>query len=279
MRLKWCKNGGSSRVTWWVWERFEMGKIMNSQKCSRENWKHLKTDLFAQNMWFSWLRLRLFWLKLIFGNHFPENKAFGWYVKFGQTENVFSLTENSAKNDWNHFQPLFSLQSFSSSLSHARVSHTRTASVKPSLLRPTHQAKRNDPHRPTTIAISPVTGTAPIDVDHDRDRADRNRRFARLRSCRSASIVIIEIGEIAIAISPISREVSIAIVMDDSRDRDHDLTIEIGEIAIAISPIKITPIAILLIEIAPIAISPRKYAVLLGFIWVFRNWWHYVFVW
>ena len=78
--------------------------------------------------------------------------------------------------------------------------------------------------------------------------------------------MIIEIGEIAIAISPISREVSIAIVMDDSRDRDHDLTIEIGEIAIAISPIKITPIAILLIEIASIAISPRKYAVLLGFI-------------
>ena len=64
---------------------------------------------------------------------------------------------------------------FSSPLSHARVSHTRTASVKPSLLRPTHQAKRNDPHRRTTIAILPVTETAPIDVDHDRDRADRDR--------------------------------------------------------------------------------------------------------
>ena len=56
---------------------------------------------------------------------------------------------------------------FFSPLSHARVSHTRTASVKPSLLRPTHRAKRNDPHRRTTIAISPVTGTAPIDVDRD----------------------------------------------------------------------------------------------------------------
>ena len=62
---------------------------------------------------------------------------------------------------------------FSSPLSHARVSHTCTASVKPSLLRPTHRAKQNDPHRRTTIAISPVTGTAPIDVD--RDRADRDR--------------------------------------------------------------------------------------------------------
>ena len=61
---------------------------------------------------------------------------------------------------------------FSSPLSHARVSHTRTASVKPSLLRPTHRAKRNDPHRRTTIAISPVIETAPIDVDHD--RADRD---------------------------------------------------------------------------------------------------------
>ena len=88
---------------------------------------------------------------MIFGNHFPENKAFGWYVKFGQTENVFSLTENSAKNDWNHFQSLFSLQNFSSSLSHAWVSHTHTASVKPSLLRPTHRAKRNHPYRRTTI--------------------------------------------------------------------------------------------------------------------------------
>ena len=47
------KNGGSLRVTRWVWERFEMGKTMNSQKCFRENWKCLKTDLFAQNTRFS----------------------------------------------------------------------------------------------------------------------------------------------------------------------------------------------------------------------------------
>ena len=53
LRLKWCKNGGSSRVTRWVWERFEMRKTMNSQKCSRENWKHLKIDLYAQNTQFS----------------------------------------------------------------------------------------------------------------------------------------------------------------------------------------------------------------------------------
>ena len=39
-------------------------------------------------------RLRLFWLKMKFGNHFSENNVFGWYGKFGQTENVFSLTEN-----------------------------------------------------------------------------------------------------------------------------------------------------------------------------------------
>ena len=82
---------------------------------------------------------------------------------------------------------------FSSPLSHARVSHTRTASVKPSLLRPTHRAKRNDPHRRTTIAISPgpelrrstsiTIAIAPIGVDRDlaidasrdRDRADRRR--------------------------------------------------------------------------------------------------------
>ena len=39
------------------------------------------------------LRLRLVRLKLISGNQFPENRAFGCVVKFGQTENVFSLTE------------------------------------------------------------------------------------------------------------------------------------------------------------------------------------------
>ena len=70
---------------------------------------------------------------------------------------------------------------------------------------------------------------------------------------QAIAIAIIGIGEIAIVISPISREASIAIVIDALRDRDCDLAIEIGEIAIAISPI----------EIAPIAISPRKYAVLL----------------
>ena len=38
------------------------------------------------------LRLRLVRLKLISENQFPENRAFGCAVKFGQTENIFSLT-------------------------------------------------------------------------------------------------------------------------------------------------------------------------------------------
>ena len=37
-------------------------------------------------------RLRLFRLNLISGNQFPENRAFGCAGKFGQTENIFSLT-------------------------------------------------------------------------------------------------------------------------------------------------------------------------------------------
>ena len=32
-----------------------IGKIMNKQKCSRENWKVLKIVFKAQNTWFSWL--------------------------------------------------------------------------------------------------------------------------------------------------------------------------------------------------------------------------------
>ena len=134
------------------------------------------------------LRLRLFWLKLIFGNHFPENKTFGCYVKFGQTENVFSLTESSAKNDWNHFQSLFSLQSFSSSLSHARVSHTRTASVKPSLLRPTHRAKRNHPHRRTTIQArrsqAPIHSTS-TQFKRSKLRSTPHRKRNKLQSTPS----------------------------------------------------------------------------------------------
>ena len=99
--------------------------------------------------------------------------------------------------------------------------------VKPSL-------RRNHPLRRTTIAISPVTGTAPIDVDHDRDRRrSRSSKSARLRSRsrRSRAKRRSTLRAIAIAIS---------------------LAIEIGEIAIAIA-IEIVPIAI---EIAPIAISP-----------------------
>ena len=196
---------------------------------------------------------------MIFGNHFSENKAFGWYVKFGQTENVFSLIENSAKNDWNHFQSLFSLQSFSSSLSHAWVSHTRTASVKPSLLRPTHRAKQNDPHRRTTIAISPVTETTPIDVDHDRDRADRDRATRdlaidascdrdhadqrRSRSSKSARLR---------SRSHRSRAKRRLRSRSRSRDRDRgDCDRDLAE----------------------------KHFSFLGFICVFRNEWHYVFVW
>ena len=39
--------------TRWVWKRVEMGKTMNSHRSSRENWKVLKTNQFAQNTQFS----------------------------------------------------------------------------------------------------------------------------------------------------------------------------------------------------------------------------------
>ena len=39
--------------TRWVWE-WRTNKTMNSKKCSRENWKVLKTVLRAQNTHFSW---------------------------------------------------------------------------------------------------------------------------------------------------------------------------------------------------------------------------------
>ena len=138
---------------------------------------------------------------------------------------------------------IFTSNVFLPSLTRTSLSHTHC--LCQAFTVPTHtpsQTKRSTP------------------THHDRDLAshrncaDRRRsRSRRSRSRRSASIAIIEISEIAIAISPI----------DASRDHDRDLAIEIGKIAIAISPIAISPI-----EIAPIAIaiSPRKYAVLLGFI-------------
>ena len=61
-------------------------------------------------------------------------------------------------------------------------SHTDHCSVKPSL-------RRNHPHRRTTIAISPVTGTAPIDVDRDhRNQRDCDRDLADLARSRSRSV-------------------------------------------------------------------------------------------
>ena len=153
-------------------------------------------------------RLRLFWLKMKFGNHFLENKAFGWHGKFGQTENIFSLIENSAKNDWNHFQSLFSEKPF------PPLSHTHCLSQ--SFTASTHTPSQTERSTPT---------------HHDRDLAghrncaDRRRSRSRSRSRRSASIAIIGIGEIA-------------------RSR-----------------------------------SRRDLWSFLGFIWVFRNEWHYVFVW
>ena len=74
------------------------------------------------------------------------------------------------------------------------LSLTRTASLKASLLRPIHRAKRNDPHQRTTIAILPVTGTAPIDVDHDHDRDRADRRQSR--SSESARLRDRDLGAI-----------------------------------------------------------------------------------
>ena len=135
---------------------------------------------------------------------------------------------------------IFTSKFFLPSLTRTSLSHTHC--LCQAFTAPTHTLSQTERSTPT---------------HHDRDLADhrncadrrrsrsrsRDRCFARSRSRRSASITIIEISEIAIAIS---REASIAI--------------EIGEIAIAISPIEIATIAI------AIAISPRKYAVLLGFI-------------
>ena len=96
-----------------------------------------------------------------------------------------------------------------------------------------------------------------IHTDAPRSRSCRSSELRRSTSIMIAiapiAIAIIKISKIAIMISPISREASIVIAIDASRDRHRDLAIEIGEIVIAISPIEIAPIAI------TIAISPRKY--------------------
>ena len=46
-------NGGFGLSARCVWDRDEIRKTMNSHKSSRENWKCLKIDLFAQNTRFS----------------------------------------------------------------------------------------------------------------------------------------------------------------------------------------------------------------------------------
>ena len=87
-------------------------------------------------------------------------------------------------------------------------------------------AKERESHRkkkPTRTKHTLRKRERTIGVDRNRDQ----------RNCADRDLTI-EIDEITIAISSISREASIAIAIDASRD----LTIEIGEIVIAISPRK-----------------------------------------
>ena len=60
-------------------------------KKKKKNIQQICEVHILQDLHFSF-RLRLVRLKLISGNQFPENRAFGCAVKFGQTENIFSLT-------------------------------------------------------------------------------------------------------------------------------------------------------------------------------------------
>jgi len=57
--MKWCKNGGLFESDMMSLRVFQVRKKMNSQKCSRENWKGLKTDHFyvkgLKTDQFSWL--------------------------------------------------------------------------------------------------------------------------------------------------------------------------------------------------------------------------------
>ena len=125
-----------------------------------------------------------------FENHFPENKAFGWHGKFGQTKNIFSLTENSAKNDWNHFQSLFSEKPFPP-LSHTHSSLTHAL--------PLSKLHCSDPH------------TEPNGTIHTDAPRSRSRRSPELR--RSTSITI------AIVIAPIGVDRD----HRNQRDCDRDL--------------------------------------------------------
>ena len=61
------------------------------KKKKKKNIQQICEVHILQDLHFSF-RLRLVRLKLISGNQFPENRAFGCAVKFGQTENIFSLT-------------------------------------------------------------------------------------------------------------------------------------------------------------------------------------------
>ena len=139
---------------------------------------------------------------------------------------------------------IFTSKLFLPSLTHTSLSHTHC--LCQAFTAPTHTPSQTERSTPTHHDRD-LAGhrNCAIDVDHDRDCADRRRsrssKSARLRSRSRRSRAKLR--------SPL-RAIAIAIL----------LAIEIGEIAIAISPIEIAPIAI------AIAISPRKYAVLLGFI-------------
>ena len=126
-----------------------------------------------------------------------------------------------------HFKPFPHLFHTHSSLTHAL---------------PLSKLHCSDPH------------TEPNGTIHTDAPRSRSRQSPELR--RLTSITIIEIGEIAIAISSILREASIAIAIDALRDRDRDRADRGRDCDLT-----------------------EKIWSFLGFIWVFRNEWHYVFVW
>ena len=103
-----------------------------------ENWKYMC------------FRLRLFWVKIIFGNAFPEMRMFGWSGKFYFPKIDFCWPKKKGFDYGNEFPFLFSLQMNSGEGERESERETETQSAP--FARPSSSQRRSQAPAPS-IAI------------------------------------------------------------------------------------------------------------------------------
>ena len=114
-----------------------------------------------------YIRLCLFWAKIISGNAFPEMRLFGWSGKFYFPEIEIRWPKKTAFDHGNAFTLLFSLQSISGKWERERERERERESAR------AHERRRSSPSRELQLQ-SEIASSSPR-----RDRDPRSQSTAR----------------------------------------------------------------------------------------------------